>query len=211
MLVAVLDVPRAPAGWPEVASQCAPSVDVFVLRAKGLPAAEQVRLGRTLMAAGGERPVLVADRADVALAIGAAGVHLPADGLEPMAVRLLWPGAIISRAVHSAREAAGVSGADWLVFGHLFATRSKPGLPPRGLEAAAEVARRSPVPVVCIGGVSPARAAEVAAAGLDGVAVVDALWLAPDAAAAARSLAAPWLSGGGAGPHEQEGGESPWI
>ncbi len=209
MLVAVLDVPRAPAGWPEVASQAAPFVDLFVLRAKTLPAAEQVRLGSTLMAAAGGRPVLVADRLDVALAIGAAGVHLPAGGLEPMTVRRLWPSAIISRAVHRAEEVGQLPGADWLVFGHLFATRSKPGLPARGLEAAAEVARRSPVPVVGIGGVSPARAREVHLAGLAGVAVVDALWLAPDAAAAARALAAPWLSGGRAGA-TQEGGEGPW-
>lgn len=209
MLVAVLDVPRAPAGWPAVALPAAPFVDVFVLRAKALPAAEQARLGSTLMAAAGGRPVLVADRLDVALAIGAAGVHLPAGGLEPMTVRRLWPSAMISRAVHRADEVGQSPGADWLVFGHLFATRSKPGLPPRGLEAAAEVARRSPVPVVGIGGVSPARAREVHQAGLAGVAVVDALWLAPDPAAAARALAAPWRSGGGAG-NQQEGGEGPW-
>lgn len=197
MLVAVLDVPRAPADWPRAASQCAPWVDVFILRAKSQPAGRQSLLAARLVAAVGGRPVLVADRLDVAMTLGVAGVHLPGDGLLPTEARRLWPTAAISRAVHSVEDVSSAAGADWLVFGHLFPTRSKPGLEPRGLGMAAQVVRQSPVPVVGIGGVNPDRVAAVYDAGLAGVAVVDALWLAPDPARAARELAAPWVAHGG--------------
>lgn len=198
MLVAVLDVPRAPANWPTSAARCAPWVDVFILRAKSLPAEAQRRWTVELAAAVGGRPVLVADRADVAMVLGVAGVHLPGDGLSPAHVRRLMPTAVISRAVHSVEDLQRSQGADWLVFGHLFPTRSKPGLEPRGLNLAAQVAREAAVPVVGIGGVDARRAAAVCEAGLAGVAVVDALWLAPDPARAARELAAPWARHGGA-------------
>ncbi|MDA8199729.1 MAG: thiamine phosphate synthase [Thermaerobacter sp.] len=197
MLVAVLDVPRAPADWPKVAARCAPWVDVFILRAKTQPAATQSGLATRLVEAVGGRPVLVADRLDVAMALGVAGVHLPDDGLAPSDARRLWPSGVVSRAVHSVEDVDRATGADWLVFGHLFPTRSKPGLEPRGLELAAQVVRRSRMPVVGIGGVDPARARAVHDAGLAGVAVVDALWLAPDPESAARELAAPWVAHGG--------------
>ena len=197
MLVAMVDVARAPADWPRVAARCAPWVEVFILRAKAEPAAWQTRLAAMLVEAVGGRPVLVADRLDVALVTEVAGVHLPGDGLSPDQARRLWPTGVISRAVHSVEEVDSAAGADWLVFGHLFPTRSKPGLAPRGLALAAEVARRSPVPVVGIGGVDPGRVSAVCDAGLAGVAVADALWLAPDPARAARELAAPWVAHGG--------------
>ncbi len=197
MLVAVLDVPRAPADWPQAASRCAPWVDVFILRAKTQPAATQRGLAARLVEAVGGRPVLVADRLDVAMALGVAGVHLPGDGLAPSDARRLWPSGVVSRAVHSVEDVDSAAGADWLVFGHLFPTRSKPGVNPRGLDLAAQVVRQSPVPVVGIGGVDPTRVAAVCDAGLAGVAVVDALWLAPDPAGAARELAAPWATHGG--------------
>jgi len=104
----------------------------------------------------------------------------------------LWPGAVISQSVHSVADAAAAADADWLVFGHLFPTRSKPETPPRGWDLAQAVLAHATVPVVGIGGITVETAAQVRAAGFAGMAVVDALWQAPDSAAAARRLAAAW-------------------
>lgn len=191
-VVGMLDWPRCPPDWPERVRAAAPWVDVFILRAKLEPAARQWELARSLIRAVPDRPVLVADRADVAQAAGAAGVHLPGDGLSPAVARRLWPTAVISRSVHNVADASAAQEADWLLFGHLFPTRSKPGAPPRGWELAQAVLARATVPVVGIGGITADTAAEVRAAGFDGVAVVDALWQVPDSAAAARKLAAAW-------------------
>jgi thiazole tautomerase (transcriptional regulator TenI) len=196
MLVAVLDWERAPEGWEDVARAASPLVDVFILRAKREPAARQCALAEALMKAAGPAPVLVADRLDVALAVGAAGVHLPGDGLLPRMARKLWGRGIISRAVHQPQDLEDAAGADWLIYGHLFATRSKPNLDPRGVAAGAAVVRRAGVPVVGIGGVTAARAAEVRRAGFSGMAVVDALWGAPDPQQAARDFRTAWEAGG---------------
>lgn len=203
MLVAVLDWDRAAEEWLDLAARAAPWVDVLILRAKREPAARQCELAGSLMGVAGSTPVLVADRMDVAQAVGAAGVHLPGDGISARTARKLWGRAVISRAVHHPDEVTDAVGADWIIYGHLFATRSKPNFEPRGLEAGAELIRRAPVPVVGIGGVTAERAAAVRRAGFSGVAVVDALWGAPDPAEAARELRSAW-EGGGAGAIKEE-------
>jgi len=191
-VVGMLDWPRCPPDWQDRVRAAAPWVDVFILRAKQESAARQWELARVLVAAVPDHPILVADRVDVAQAAGAAGVHLPGDGLRPALARRLWPGAVISQSVHSVADAAAAADADWLVFGHLFPTRSKPETPPRGWDLAQAVLAHATVPVVGIGGITVETAAQVRAAGFAGMAVVDALWQAPDSAAAARRLAAAW-------------------
>jgi thiazole tautomerase (transcriptional regulator TenI) len=141
-----------------------------------------------------DRPWLVADRADVALAAGASGVHLPADGLAPAVVRRIWPRALISRAIHGPEEWTPDE-PDWWLFGHLFPTRSKPGLPARGLDAARQATAGSERPVLGIGGITAENAERVSRAGLAGVAVVDAVWQAPDSVGAARGIRAAFERG----------------
>jgi thiamine-phosphate pyrophosphorylase len=142
-------------------------------------------------------PFVVNDRADVALAAGADGVHL---GPEDMAVkdarRLLGSDAIVGLSVKSVpeAEAAPVELIDYVGSGGVFVTLSKQQknapIGPAGLaRIIATLHRRAPdLPVCGIAGIDAGNAAEVIAAGADGVAVISALSLVPDPRAAARGL-----------------------
>jgi thiamine-phosphate pyrophosphorylase len=120
-------------------------------------------------------PVLVSARADVALAAGAAGAHLPEHDLPVAAARrLLGPDRLVGRSVHSAAAAAesAAQGADYVVFGPVFASASHPGQAPAGLERLREVVAAAGVPVLAIGGVDADRAAACRAAGAAGFAAI---------------------------------------
>ena len=140
-----------------------------------------------------EAAVFVNARPDVAAAVGAQGVQLAGDDLAPADARRILGHGWIGRSVHSAREARAAveEGADFLLVGNVYETPSHPGRPAAGLDlvrAAAALGR----PVIAIGGIDPARAAEARAAGAYGVAAVRALWGAADPAGAALALLAPW-------------------
>jgi thiamine-phosphate pyrophosphorylase len=144
-------------------------------------------------------PLLVNDRADVAFAAGADGVHL---GQDDMAVedarRLLGPHALIGQSIKTLDEAARapLEHLDYVCIGGVFATSSKDNPDPpigiAGLRAimAALRARDGDLPIGAIAGINAANAGEVIAAGADGVAVISALSLASDPQAAARDLRA---------------------
>jgi thiamine-phosphate pyrophosphorylase len=142
-------------------------------------------------------PVLINDRVDVALASGAAGVHLGQEDMPAeIARRLLGVEAIVGITVRSEEEAreAPVDQADYVGVGGVFSTVSKDNpTPPIGLAGltrlAAVLRRRRPgIPIVAIAGIDALNAADIVAAGADGVAVISALALAEDAKAAAREL-----------------------
>jgi thiamine-phosphate pyrophosphorylase len=159
----------------------APGQVLIQLREKDLGGRDLVALARALVALGA--PVLVNDRVDVALAAGAAGVHLPEDGMDVAAARaLLPPGALVGASVHSA-EAAARCDADVVVLGPIWDT---PGKPACGLEVLRAAAARRPV--WAIGGIDATRAAEARATGAVGVAVIRAVMAAGDAASAVRAL-----------------------
>jgi len=137
--------------------------------------------------------VIVNDRIDVALAAKADGVHLKSDSPAAADVRrLVPPGFIIGRSVHSPEEAAAVEaagGCDYLLFGTVFPSPSKPGdHPVAGLDALRRVCAAASLPVVAIGGMTPGRAGEVRAAGAAGVAAISFFTDARDAGAAAAAL-----------------------
>jgi thiamine-phosphate pyrophosphorylase len=141
--------------------------------------------------------LLVNDRADVALAAGARGVHVGQDDMRPEDARaLLGPTAIIGQSIKTIAEAeaAPIEVVDYVCVGGVFATGSKDNPDPpvgiKGLAAILKVLRtRAPrLPVGAIAGIDETNAADVIAAGADGVAVISALSLAPDPAAAARRL-----------------------
>ena len=140
---------------------------------------------------------VVNDRIDVALAAGADGVHVgPDDMVVADARRLLGPGAIIGLSIKSVAEAeaAPVELIDYVGSGGVYVTLSKeqkkPPIGPAGLARIIVVLKRrkTTMPVCGIAGVDATNAAEVITAGADGVAVISALSLAPDPAAAARTL-----------------------
>ena len=137
--------------------------------------------------------VTVNDRIDIALAARADGVHLKSDAPAVEEVRRIVPREfIVGRSVHDEDEAATVaaSGAcDYLMFGTVFPSRSKPhDHPIAGVEHLARVCRRVVAPVVAIGGISIDRAAEVASAGAAGVAAISLFADAPDVAATVAAL-----------------------
>jgi thiamine-phosphate pyrophosphorylase len=152
---------------------------VVQIRERDLADAPLVELVRAVVEAlgGSGARVLVNDRADVALAAGAAGVHLRGDSPPCGRVRAVVPhGFLIGRSVHSLEEidaAVAGGGCDYLMFGTVFASSGKPaGHPVAGLAALAEACRRSPLPVIAIGGMTPDREADVARAGAAGLAGV---------------------------------------
>jgi thiamine-phosphate pyrophosphorylase len=136
--------------------------------------------------------LLINDRADIASAAGAAGVHLPATGLSPAAARAILPaGALIGVSTHSLAEArfAEEYGADFVTFGPIFPTPSKAayGAPP-GLEGLRMVCRAVRLPVFALGGMTPERVGDCLAAGAWGVAAISAVLAAEDIGAAVTAF-----------------------
>ena len=133
--------------------------------------------------------VVVNERTDVALATGAAGVHLPASAPAAATVRrVARAGMLIGRSVHEEdvtplAERAG--GCDYLTFGTVFPSSNKPaGHRAVGIAALRRACAATTVPVLAIGGVTLARAPDVARAGASGIAAIG-------------LFADPWLNGGG--------------
>jgi thiamine-phosphate pyrophosphorylase len=153
-----------------------------------LPLAEKLRAA---CAAAGAT-FIVNDRVDLALAVGADGVHLGQDDLPARAARpLLRPGMILGISTHSVEQArtAQADGADYVAVGSMFATTSKADFQLVGPDLMRKLRGEIRVPLVGIGGITPDNVSEVIQAGADGVAVISAVCAAPDPkAAAARFL-----------------------
>lgn len=139
-------------------------------------------------------PLLVNDRADVALAAGADGVHVGPDDVEPAALRRIVPAAfLIGASVGSVDEVARAAGADYVGIGPVFETISKSDAGRAiGVGGFAMLARACGVPAVAIGGIDASRCAEVKRGGAAGIAAISALCGAPDPESAARAFAEAW-------------------
>ena len=166
------------------------------LRDKTLPMAELLPLARDLQArcrAAGAR-FIVNDRADLALAADADGLHVGQDDLPaPAARRLLRPGMTLGVSTHDEPQArqALADGADYVAVGSMFPTGSKVSFQLVGPALLRRVRPLIPVPLVAIGGITETNIGEVIRAGADAVAVISAVCAAPDpAAATARFLRA---------------------
>ena len=164
------------------------------LREKDLSARELYDLGVRLqeVLSPYRVPLLINDRIDVALALNAAGVHLAGHSLPTrIARRTLGPHKLLGVSTHSldaARQAAE-EGADFVVFGPVFATPSKLAYgPPQGLPQLAAVVREVPIPVLGIGGITPANLPQVRQTGAHGVAMIRAVLAAPDPCEATQEL-----------------------
>jgi thiamine-phosphate pyrophosphorylase len=150
--------------------------DVLQIRERDLPASALCEIGRQARRVAEGRPtrILVNDRADVALAADAHGVHLPASGLPVPAARVIMPEWIVGRSLHTSGEVVELARADYGLFGTVFASRSKgdQAAKPAGLEALAGIARRAPCPVIAIGGITAESAGECRRMGASGVAAI---------------------------------------
>jgi thiamine-phosphate diphosphorylase len=154
-------------------------VDYLQVRERDLEAAELGRLVEEIVAiaAGSVTRVVVNDRLDVALACGAAGVHLRGDSLPAAAVRRMVPaGFLVGASVHTIAEALNAGrDVDYLVAGTVWPTPSKPTASPNtllGLDGLARIAAGVDVPVLAIGGVTLDRVAAIARAGAAGAAAI---------------------------------------
>src|SRR5262249_33327851 len=152
--------------------------------------AEQRALGRALRAVTRGRALLFVNGPPaVARAVDADGLHLPETAPAPSACD--W-NALIGRSVHSvgAARQAQAEGADYLVLGTVFPSRSHPGGAAGGIELVRAARAAVDAPLIAIGGVTAENAGAVVGAGADGVAVISAILAAPDAAEAAARLRA---------------------
>ncbi|MHB8684785.1 MAG: thiamine phosphate synthase [Dehalococcoidia bacterium] len=167
-------------------------VTAVQLRDKTAPHEALLRDGAALREAiGGRALFFVNGDVDVAVALGADGVHLPEDGAPTTDVRArVGDAMLISRAVHSVEAAlrAEREGADIVQAGTLFQTASKPGARTLGIDGLRAVCAEVRIPVIAIGGVTAANAGRAIEAGAAGVAVIGAIFDADDPAAAARAL-----------------------
>ena len=167
-------------------------VHVVQLREKESLAKDLYTLAQQLRHVTAERALfLINDRVDIALAVGADGVHLPEDGLPVAAARrLLGEDKLIGCSVHNVASAVqcAQAGADFVHVGTLYATDSKPGRTPAGPQLVRHVAAAVDIPVIGVGGISVQNAPTVMAAGAHGVAVISALLDAPDTSGATRTL-----------------------
>ena len=160
------------------------------LRLKDVPARDLVGLARELVRAVGV-PVIVNDRADVAIAAGAAGVHLGADDVPAKAIRSFAPeGFIIGASVGSDDEVITAAGADYVGIGPVFATASKRDAGTAiGVAEFARLSVATGLPAVAIGGVTVANARIVMEAGAAGIAAIASVFGATDPRVAAKELA----------------------
>ena len=138
-----------------------------------------------------EVPLLINDRADIAMAVGADGVHLGQDDLPVQAARgLLGSDKIIGATAHAVKEAvrAWKSGADYLGAGDVFGTSTKQDARRLSLEELTEICQSVPIPVVAIGGVRADNIARLRPTGAKGAAVISAVVGQKDITAATREL-----------------------
>ncbi len=171
-----------------VAAALSAGVDFLQLREKDLADSDLLPLARRLrQVSAGRALFLVNGSLDIALAVGADGVHLPK--AAPLIDRPR-PDFLLGRSVHSLEEAlaAATQSLDYLIAGSIYETRSHPGAAPAGPGLIETIAGAVSPPVLAIGGITAANAGEAIAAGASGVAVISAVLAATDPAAAARDL-----------------------
>lgn len=137
-------------------------------------------------------PLIINDRLDIAMAVGAAGVHLGQDDLPCAAARkILGEDYVIGVSAHNPAEAKAAlqSGADYLGCGAVFGTATKADVKKLSTEGLTAICREKGLPVVGIGGVTVDNYREVRAAGADGAAIVSGILAQPDISATVRAIA----------------------
>jgi len=165
-----------------------------LLREKDLPDRELLALAQRMRDITSRHKVrlLVSGRIDIALAVGADGVHIGSSNLPPsVARRLIGIERYMAVSTHSLKEAreAQDAGADFITFGPVYHTASKEKYgPPVGIDALKEVCREIKIPVFALGGLKPDNAVEALKAGAYGVAVISAVIGTDDPSAAAREF-----------------------
>jgi thiamine-phosphate diphosphorylase len=161
-----------------VAAAARAGVDLIQVRERDLEGGRLFHLVRRCVEAvrATHARVIVNDRLDVALSAGAHGVHLRGDSMPVTRARTsVPPGFIVGRSIHSRAEAISLSsagGLDYMIFGPVFPTTSKPGQAATGVHALADIVAATAIPVLAIGGVTLDTIPAVTTSGAAGVAAI---------------------------------------
>ncbi len=159
-----------------VREAAAAGADAVILREKDLPAEELYELGMQIseICKGTKTKLIINSSVETAIACNAGGVHLGTGSLPLKVVRTMVPDKVVGVSVHSTADAlqAQAGGADYVLAGHIFPTRSKSGLAGRGLDFVRSIRASVNLPVIAIGGINPENAAMVIRAGAAGIAVM---------------------------------------
>jgi len=167
-------------------------VDLLQLRAKNFPKRDIEKLAHELRAitAGHAVPLIINDHPEIARNVGAEGVHLGQDDMPIADARkIVGSGCAVGKSTHSLDQAirAFYEGADYIGFGPLFATPTKPDYPPIGLTEIEKVHGAVRLPIFCIGGIKLDNLPNVIEAGAQRVVIVSGLLQATDTAGYARA------------------------
>ena len=171
-------------------------VDILQLRAKGNTPTDVETLGKQLLPLAREAgvPLIINDHPQVAANVGADGVHVGQDDMPVAAARrIIGPNKIVGKSTHSLEQAvaAQAEGADYIGFGPLFATPTKPGRPAIGTgDIAAAHEQVSGIPIFCIGGVKLENLPGLVEAGARRVVIVSGILQADDPAQYIREVKA---------------------
>ena len=168
-------------------------VNLVQLRDRSATVSEVIRTTRALQESLGETPLLINGSTVAARDAHAAGLHLPESGpkIEDLR-REMGPDKWIGRSIHTVENAilSAEAGADYLVAGTIFVSRSHPGAEPAGIAFLKTVCKTVSIPVIAIGGITPENAPDCIGAGAAGVAVLSSILHADDPRAAAAQYRA---------------------
>ncbi|QOR67366.1 thiazole tautomerase TenI [Cytobacillus suaedae] len=135
--------------------------------------------------------IIINDRVDVATVTRVAGVQLGYTSLDVQSVKSRFPELKIGCSIHSKEEVvtAKKNGANFCLFGHIYSTKSKPGVAPRGITGLKDVVNATTLPVIAIGGIQPQNTLDVIKAGAAGIAVLSGVLLASNPLGAVKEYA----------------------
>jgi thiazole tautomerase (transcriptional regulator TenI) len=176
----------------ETASICldiCPYVDAIHIREHDKTANQIFELGKRLIETGiPTEKLVVNNRVDAAAALGIQNIQLGYHSLPVPAVKRSFPELSVGKSIHTLTEAfqAVEEGADYLVYGHIFQTDSKEGIPSRGAAEFTSIAAHVSIPLIAIGGIRPSNAREVIKHGCAGIAVMSGIFSAEDPIVAAK-------------------------
>ncbi|WP_433946600.1 thiamine phosphate synthase [Paenibacillus sp. SN-8-1] len=166
-----------------------PYIDAFHLRERSWSARKLSTTVKQLLEIGvPAHKLYINDRVDIALAYLLGGVQLGAESLSPLLARAVCEDKLrVGRSVHTSEEvsAAYSDKADYCLYGHVYPTSSKAGLPGRGITSLAEICAISRIPVIAIGGITTNRVKEIIQAGASGIAIMSGIMDAADPSSAA--------------------------
>jgi len=164
-------------------------IDRIHLRERNWTAQEHLDVVKRLIEIGvSSEKIIINDRIDIAMAGSLKGVHLASHSIDVSLAKDMFPQMHFGCSVHSVEEAIiqERKGAHYLMYGHIFETDSKAGVPPRGLDHLKQVVTSVRIPVIAIGGIKPSFVEQISQTGASGIAVLSGILLAEDSKRAAE-------------------------